>query len=335
MTIEGKRQSIPLTEGPSRAAARSYLRGAGFCKEDLHKPIIGIANTWTEIGTCNVHLREVAEALKEGIREAGGTPMEFNTITISDGITMGTQGMKASLVSREVIADSIELAARGNLFDGLVGIGGCDKNMPGIIMALCRLDIPGMMLYGGSIAPGKLNGSRHHHPECIRRHRLLRRRQNRRRRPRSPRSQCLPRRGRMRRPVHRQHHGHERRDPRHLAHSALRRSRHRQRQVRGHARSRPHDHGCGARQSQAFADHHPQGPRKHHRQRRGQRRIDQRGAASHRHCARDEHSPVDRRLRRHLQAHPVHLRPDPGGQIRRFATIQAAGGSRLLGQAAH
>jgi dihydroxy-acid dehydratase len=158
MTIEGKRQSIPLTEGPSRAAARSYLRGAGFKKDDLHKPIIGIANTWTEIGTCNVHLRDVAEALKEGIREAGGTPMEFNTITISDGITMGTQGMKASLVSREVIADSIELVARGNLFDGLVGIGGCDKNMPGIIMALCRLDIPGMMLYGGSIAPGKLNG---------------------------------------------------------------------------------------------------------------------------------------------------------------------------------
>jgi dihydroxy-acid dehydratase len=158
MTIEGKRQSIPLTEGPSRAAARSYLRGAGFKKDDLHKPIIGVANTWTEIGTCNVHLREIAEALKQGIREAGGTPMEFNTVTISDGITMGTQGMKASLVSRELIADSIELMARGNLFDGLVGIGGCDKNMPGIIMALCRLDIPGMMYYGGSIAPGKLDG---------------------------------------------------------------------------------------------------------------------------------------------------------------------------------
>jgi dihydroxy-acid dehydratase len=158
MTIEGKRQSIPMTEGPSRAAARSYLRGVGYSKEDLHKPIIGIANTWAEIGTCNIHLRDIAEALKEGIREAGGTPMEFNTVTISDGITMGTQGMKASLVSREVIADSIELVARGNLFDGLVGIGGCDKNMPGIIMALCRLDIPGMMLYGGSIAPGKLNG---------------------------------------------------------------------------------------------------------------------------------------------------------------------------------
>ena len=158
MTIEGKRQSIPMTEGPNRAAARSYLRGIGFSKESLHKPIIGVANTWTEIGPCNFHLREVAEAVKQGIREAGGTPMEFNTITIHDGITMGTQGMKASLVSREVIADSVELVARGNLFDGIVGIGGCDKNMPGIIMALCRLNIPGMMLYGGSIAPGTLNG---------------------------------------------------------------------------------------------------------------------------------------------------------------------------------
>ena len=152
----GKTNSVVLTEGPSRAAARSYFRAVGFSKEDLHKPIIGVANTWTEIGPCNFHLRDVAAAVKQGIRDAGGTPMEFNTVTISDGITMGTQGMKASLVSREVIADSIELVARGNLFDGLVGIGGCDKNMPGIIMALCRLDIPGMMLYGGSIAPGKL-----------------------------------------------------------------------------------------------------------------------------------------------------------------------------------
>ena len=151
-----KRYSIPLTEGPNRAAARSYLRGVGFSKEDLHKPIIGVANTWTEIGPCNFHLREVAAAVKQGIREAGGTPMEFNTVTISDGITMGTEGMKASLISREVIADSIELVARGNLFDGLVCIAGCDKNMPGTIMALARLDIPGIMLYGGSIAPGRL-----------------------------------------------------------------------------------------------------------------------------------------------------------------------------------
>ncbi len=154
--INPKKYSIPLTEGPSRAAARSYLRGVGFSKKDLHKPIIGVANTWTEIGPCNFHLRDVAEAVKLGIRDAGGTPMEFNTVTISDGITMGTEGMKASLISREVIADSIELVARGNLFDGIVCIAGCDKNMPGTIMAMARLDIPGIMLYGGSIMPGKL-----------------------------------------------------------------------------------------------------------------------------------------------------------------------------------
>ena len=157
-TPAGKKYSIPLTEGPNRAAARSYFRGIGFSKDDLHKPIIGIANTWTEIGPCNFHLRQIAEAVKEGVREAGGTPMEFNTITISDGITMGTEGMKASLISREVIADSVELVARGNLFDGLVAIAGCDKNMPGTVMALARLDIPSLMLYGGSIKPGHLNG---------------------------------------------------------------------------------------------------------------------------------------------------------------------------------
>ena len=158
MTHNPKHNSVPLTEGPSRAAARAMLHAIGFNREDLAKPIIGIANTWTEIGPCNFHLRTLAEAVKQGIRDAGGTPMEFNTVTISDGITMGTQGMKASLISREVIADSVELVARGNLFDGLVAIAGCDKNMPGTVMALARLDIPSLMLYGGSIAPGHLNG---------------------------------------------------------------------------------------------------------------------------------------------------------------------------------
>src|SRR6201993_2099157 len=153
-----KLHSIAITEAPSRAGARSMFHAVGFSNEDLSKPIIGIANTWTEIGPCNFHLRTLAEAVKQGVREAGGTPMEFNTITISDGITMGTEGMKASLISREVIADSVELVARGNLFDGLVAIAGCDKNMPGTVMALARLDIPSLMLYGGSIKPGHLNG---------------------------------------------------------------------------------------------------------------------------------------------------------------------------------
>ncbi len=154
----GKLHSIALTEGANRAAARAMLHAVGYTRDDLSKPIIGIANTWTEIGPCNYHLRTLADAVKQGIREAGGTPMEFNTITISDGITMGTQGMKASLVSREVIADSVELVARGTLFDGLVAIAGCDKNLPGTVMALARLDIPSLMLYGGSIAPGNLDG---------------------------------------------------------------------------------------------------------------------------------------------------------------------------------
>ena len=151
------KQSDAITEGPSRAPARAMLRAAGFTRDDLRKPIIGIANTWIEIGPCNLHLRELAEHIKQGIREAGGTPMEFNTVSISDGITMGSEGMRASLVSREIIADSIELVGRGNLFDGMIAISGCDKTIPGTIMALARLDIPGLMLYGGSIAPGKFH----------------------------------------------------------------------------------------------------------------------------------------------------------------------------------
>ena len=149
------RRSAALTEGPHRAPARAMLKAAGFSDEDLARPLIGVANTWIEIGPCNYHLRDLAADVKAGIRAAGGTPLEFNTVSISDGITMGTAGMKASLVSREVIADSIELVARGNLFDGLVVLVGCDKTIPGAVMALARLDIPGIVLYGGSIAPGR------------------------------------------------------------------------------------------------------------------------------------------------------------------------------------
>jgi dihydroxy-acid dehydratase len=152
------RHSRVITQGAHRAPARAMLKAIGFTDEDLAKPIIGIANTWTEIGPCNYHLRELAERVKAGVRAAGGTPMEFCTVSISDGITMGTEGMKASLVSREVIADSIELVARGNAFDGLVCLSGCDKTNPGVAMALARLDIPGLILYGGSTAPGQCDG---------------------------------------------------------------------------------------------------------------------------------------------------------------------------------
>jgi dihydroxy-acid dehydratase len=155
MSQKGKWHSGAITDGAHRAPARAMLKAAGFTDEDLRKPIIGVANTWIEIGPCNYHLRELAADVKEGIRRAGGTPMEFNTVSISDGITMGSEGMKASLISREVIADSIELVARGNLFDGIVALSGCDKTIPGTIMALARLDIPGLMIYGGSIQPGR------------------------------------------------------------------------------------------------------------------------------------------------------------------------------------
>jgi len=150
--------SNPLTTGPSRAGARAMLKAVGFTDADLKKPLIGVANTWIEIGPCNWHLRDLAQYVKEGIRARGATPMEFNTVSISDGITMGTEGMRASLVSREVMADSIELVTRGNGFDGLVVLVGCDKTIPAGVMALARLNVPGLVLYGGSIAPGKWNG---------------------------------------------------------------------------------------------------------------------------------------------------------------------------------
>ena len=151
-----KPRSAVITDGPDRAPTRAMLKAAGFSDEDLRRPIIGVANTWIEIGPCNFHLRRLAAKVKEGIRAAGATPMEFNTVSISDGISMGVEGMKCSLISREVIADSIELVARGNHFDGLVCLSGCDKTNPGVVMALARLDIPGLALYGGSIAPGHL-----------------------------------------------------------------------------------------------------------------------------------------------------------------------------------
>ncbi len=153
-----KQRSRALTDGANRAGARAMLRAAGLKDEDFSKPLVGIANTWIEIGPCNYHLRELAVHVRNGIKAAGGTPLEFNTVSISDGITMGTEGMRASLISREVIADSIELVTRGTMFDALVVLVGCDKTIPGGAMALARLNIPGIMLYGGSIAAGHYQG---------------------------------------------------------------------------------------------------------------------------------------------------------------------------------
>jgi dihydroxy-acid dehydratase len=156
--LDPKHRSRALIEGPERAAARAYLHGIGYSAEDLAKPIVGVAHSWIETMPCNFNNRVLAAKVKEGIRAAGGTPMELNTIAISDGITMGTAGMRASLVSRELIADSIELVASAHAFDALVCISGCDKTIPGTVMALARLDIPGLMLYGGSIRPGHYKG---------------------------------------------------------------------------------------------------------------------------------------------------------------------------------
>jgi dihydroxy-acid dehydratase len=159
VSFDVRHKSRALTEGPERAAARAYLHGIGYSAEDLAKPIVGVAHSWIETMPCNFNNRILAAKVKEGIRAAGGTPMELNTIAISDGITMGTSGMRASLVSRELIADSIELVASAHAFDALVTISGCDKTIPGTVMALARLDIPGLMLYGGSIKPGHYKGA--------------------------------------------------------------------------------------------------------------------------------------------------------------------------------
>jgi len=156
--IDLRKQSRVLLDGPDRAPARAMLKAVGLTDADLARPLIAIANTWIEVMPCNIHLRRLAEHVKAGVRAAGGTPIEFNTIAVSDGISMGTEGMKASLISREVIADSIELVVRGHLFDGVVALSGCDKTIPGTVMALIRLDLPSLMLYGGSIDPGTFDG---------------------------------------------------------------------------------------------------------------------------------------------------------------------------------
>src|SRR5215813_7552022 len=158
MSFEPKHLSHIITTGRDRAPARSMLKSIGFTDEDLKKPIVGVAHMWTETMPCNFNHRDLAAKVKEGVRQAGATPMEFNTISISDGVTMGTEGMKASLVSRELIADSIELIGRGHMFDAVVALVGCDKTIPGAAMALVRLNVPGFALYGGSIAPGRFQG---------------------------------------------------------------------------------------------------------------------------------------------------------------------------------
>ena len=212
-----KLNSYTITQGRDRAPARSMLKAIGFTDEDLKKPIIGIANTWTETMNCNYKLRDLAVHVKAGIRAAGGTPMEFNTIAISDGITMGTEGMKASLVSREVIADSIELVARGHMFDGIVALVACDKTIPGAAMALLRLNMPGVVLYGGSILPGRYKDHDITIQDVFEAVGANAAGTDHRRGTAGHRESCLPWRRRMRRTIHRQHHGDRHGTHRHVA----------------------------------------------------------------------------------------------------------------------
>src|SRR5207245_4240474 len=159
-TFNPRHQSQVLLDGADRAAARTFFKAIGFTDDDLTKPLVGVAHCWIEITPCNWNHRKLAEEIKPGIRAAGGTPIEFNTISVTDGIAMGTEGMKASLVSRETIADSVELVVRGHLLDAFVGISGCDKTIPGMVMAMARLNLPSVMLYSGSILYGEYKGRR-------------------------------------------------------------------------------------------------------------------------------------------------------------------------------
>ena len=209
VTDPAKRHSSALTDGPDRAGARAMLKAIGFTDDDLAKPLVGVATTWIETMPCNYNQRRLAEFVKEGIRAAGGTPMEFNTVSVSDGVSMGTEGMKASLISREVIADSIELVVRGHLLDGLVCLVGCDKTIPAAAMALGRLDVPGLVLYNGTIYPGVYKGRRDATVvkvfEAIGAYRAGRMTP---RRAVRDRERGVPGGGRVRRPVHREHDGH-------------------------------------------------------------------------------------------------------------------------------
>ena len=322
-----KLQSHTITQGRDRAPARAMLKAIGFTDEDLAKPIIGVANTWIETMPCNYNLRELAVKVKEGIRAAGGTPMEFNTIAISDGVTMGTEGMKASLVSREVIADSIELVARGHMFDGIVALVACDKTIPGAAMALLRLNVPGVVLYGG------IDPARHAHNgrditiqdvfEAVGANaagRMTRRGTARHRGPR------LPRRGRLRRPVHRQHHGHRDGTHRPLAHGHRRRPAGGPAQGRRRLPLRRSHHGRRAQQPPAARHLHARGLRERHR-RRGATGGSTNAVLHLLAMAREaERAARHRRFRDHLRAHadlrgPQARRPLRG---RRTSTRPAA-----------
>ena len=196
-----------VTEGPERAPHRSYYYAMGLTREQIHQPFVGVATCWNEAAPCNIALMRQAQAVKKGVASAGGTPREFCTITVTDGIAMGHEGMKSSLPSREVIADSVELTIRGHAYDALVGMAGCDKSLPGMMMAMCRLNVPAIFIYGGSILPGTFKGKPVTVQDVFEAVGQALGRRDVRRRPRGARAGRLPVGGRLRRAVHREHHG--------------------------------------------------------------------------------------------------------------------------------
>ena len=204
---KAKLPSRHITSGPERAPHRSMFYAMGVTEEQLRQPIIGVATTWNEAAPCNISLSRQAQAAKRGVAAAGGTPREFTTITVTDGIAMGHAGMKSSLVSREVIADSVELTMRGHSYDALVGFAGCDKSLPGLMMAMLRLNVPSVFMYGGTDHARPVPGPRRHHRRRVRRRRRARRRADERRGSARARMPRLPVGGLVRRPIHRQHHG--------------------------------------------------------------------------------------------------------------------------------
>ena len=243
MPKELKLKSHDLLVGPGRAPARAMLKAVGFTDEDLSRPIIGVANTWIEVMPCNFHLRRLSERVKAGIRAAGGTPIEYNTIAVSDGISMGTEGMKASLISREVIADSIELVARGHLFDAVVALSGCDKTIPGTVMALAAPEPAVADALRRLDHAGPIPGTRRHDSRRLRSGRQTCVRQDDQCRIERSRRSRLSRPRRLRRAVHRQYHGHRVRIPRHLADGTERCSGHGPAEGRRRLRMRQDGHG--------------------------------------------------------------------------------------------
>ena len=315
-------QSDVIKKGIARAPARAMLKATGLTDADLAKPLVAIANTWTEVTPCNFHLRALAEKVKEGIRAAGGTPIECNTIAISDGITMGTEGMKASLISREVIADSIELFVRAHAFDAVVAICGCDKTIPGTVMALARLNLPSLSLYGGSIMPGQFQRPRRHDSGRVRSSRRMRGRQNDGSGSARPRRPRLSGRWRVRRPIHREHDGDCDHVSGNFADGRKRSARRRSAQAASGDRLRQTGDGSSEARHSPEPNHHAGVAAERDCVRSRHRRLDERRAAPARHRARRGRAVDDRRIRQNFREDSRARRSEAGRPIHRARHVR-------------